>query len=138
MVGKKRLAIITMLGCISISGSNGLFAESFAATARLTSPSLSDSVDKVIQTMSHIDKHLLNDESIKEIEASGNHVVIAVLHRSLHDRELIGEQVNQGRFEEAYMAMKAIEDRFIGLVKLAWAKEYKFQKTLDLASSEYL
>ena len=129
MMYKNRWAVITLLYCTSVFGSSGVYAEPFPATPKSQAPqSLADSVDRVIQAMSYIDTRLLSNENIKRIEASRNYVAIAILHRSLSDRELVGAQINQGRFEEAYIAMRAIENRIAATIKLSWTNEQMLNK----------
>lgn len=120
MAYKNRWAAATLLCCISVLVSSGLHADAFATKA---SQPLADSVDRVVQAMSYIDTRLLSDEHVKRIEASGNYEAIAILHRSLSERELIEAQINQGRFEEAYIAMRAIGARIAVSIKRSWADE---------------
>ena len=127
MMHKNRWTAITLLCSISFFGSNGTYAESFSIAPKSQAPQ-SDSVDRVIQAMSYIDTRLLSSANIKRIEASNNYVAIAVLHRSLSDRELVGAQVNQGRFEEAYATMRAIEKRIAATIKLSWANKQRLNK----------
>jgi len=124
---------------LTVLGSNGLYAEvpSVKAKSMILTP-LAESVDKVVQIMIFVDTRLLSEENIKRIEESGNYEAIAALHRSLSDRELIGAQINQGRFEEAYVAMQVILDRIAVLTKLSWVNEYMFQKTQGQVNNEHL
>jgi len=123
--------------CFFVLGSNGLYAESLSAKTRgMGSQSLAESVDKIVQIMSYVDTRLLSDENVARIEASGNYEAIAILHRSLSDRELIEAQINQGRFETAYVAMKAIGNRVAASIKLSWANEQILRKVQDGIDSE--
>jgi len=138
MVYRQKLVFAVAICLLSVLGSNGVYAEeSFTKSKSMISKSLAEPVDKIIQIMIYVDTQLLNEESIKRTEASGNYEAIAVLHRSLSDRELIDTQINQGRFEEAYSAMRAIVKRIKASTKLAWANEHMFKSAYDQIDSEH-
>jgi len=137
MLFQQKRVFLIVIGLFCILGSNGIFAGSSAVKmGGVKSPSLGESVDKIVQIMIHVDTNLLSTENIKRVEATGNYEAIAALHRSISDRDLIGAEINQGRFEEAYAAMKVIENRISALIKLSWVNEYKLQKTPSLIESE--
>ncbi len=124
MTYRNRWTATALLCCSSILAGSGLHAETLATHSKSpASPSLADSVNRVVQAMHHIDTRLLSDEHIERVEASGNYEAIAILHRSLNDRELVEEQINQGRFDEAYIAMRAIEERITVSIRRSWAHE---------------
>ncbi|GEM_PF-3524416 len=131
MAYNNRWATTALLCCLSVLASSGLHADSSFPTKPkgLPSPPLADSVDRVVQAMSYIDTRLLSEEHVKRIEASKNYEAIAILHRSLSDRELIEAQINQGRFEEAYIAMRAIGERIATSIKRSWADEQLRKKS---------
>ncbi len=129
MTHQMKWVLVATFGCFLVLGSNGLYAESLPVkTKSPTSQPLADSVDRIVQIMSYIDTSLLSDAHIKRVEASENYEAIAILHRSLSDRELIEAQINQGRFEEAYVAMRAIENRIAVSIKRSWANERTHKK----------
>ncbi len=138
MVSQQKRALVIAICLFFVLGSNGVFSDSLTIKrSDLKSQLLGESVDKIVQIMVYVDTSLLSAENIKRVEATGNYEAIAVLHRSISDRDLIEAQINQGRFEEAYIAMKAIEDRISALIKLSWLNEYKFQKTRNLNESDF-
>jgi len=138
MVYRQKLVFAVAVCLLSVLGSNGVYAEeSFIKTKSMISKSLAEPVDKIIRIMIYVDTQLLSEENIKRTEASGNYEAIAVLHRSLSDRELIYAQINQGRFEEAYTAMRTIVNRIKASTKLAWANEHMFKTAYDQIDSEY-
>ena len=139
MANQQKWVLAIAVCLLTVLGGNGIYAEEPSAkTKSVVAKPLAESVNKIVQIMIYVDTRLLSEENIKRIEESGNYEAIAVLHRSLSDRELIGAQINQGRFEEAYMAMQGIVDRIAILTKLSWANEYMFQKTQGQIDSEHL
>ena len=137
MLHQKKWVLIAIISLFSILGSNGLYAEvSSIKTKNTMSGSLGDSVDKIVQIISYVDTRLLSDENVKRIEESGNYEAIAILHRSLNDRELIDAQINQGRFDEAYIAMRAIGNRIAHSIKLSWANERVLKEEMNRIESE--
>jgi len=124
MMRQIKQVFVTAFGCVLVLASSGLYAESLEAKSTASQP-LADAVDRIVQVMSYVDTSLLSDEYIKRVEASENYEAIAVLHRSLSDRELVEAQINQGRFTEAYAAMRAIENRITASIKRSWANEQK-------------
>jgi len=129
--------VATVLCLLCTFGTSELYADSWSVKAKgPASQSLAESVEKIVQIMSYVDTRLLSDENIKRIEASENYEAIAILQRSLSDRELIEAQINQGRFEEAYVAMKAVGNRITTSIKLSWEHEHRLQKAQNEIDSE--
>jgi len=138
MVCQQRFVSVITICFFFIIGSSGVFADSLPVGSKgIKSQSLDELVNKIVLMVINVDNNLLNEENVQRIEASKNYEAIAVLHRSISDRDLIEEQINQGRFNEAYAAMKAIENRLVTLIKLSWANEYKSNKRHRFIESEY-
>jgi len=129
MMRQMKQVFVTAFGCVLVLASSGLYAESLSVEAKNpASQPLTDAVNRIVQVMSYVDTSLLSDEYIEKVEASENYEAIAILHRSLSDRELIEAQINQGRFEEAYVAMRTIENRIAVSIKRSWANERAHKK----------
>ncbi len=137
MLFQQKQVFLIVIGLFFVLGGSGVFAGSqVKKMGDLKSPSLGESVDRIVQIMVHVDTNLLSTENIDRVEATGNYEAIAALHRSISDRDLIGAEINQGRFEEAYVAMKVIENRMSAFIKLSWVNEYKLQKMPRLIESK--